>query len=159
MCHVAQENRACTHNVSILTRKTKRAFVALCSLDQIRPNLLCRCWHIGREHKVNRASRSFNISLHKVAHFLRFFFLFFFLFAHLQKSAIKHKRISDCLHIWHTLKGIQGTYWHQIWFKYEQNWQNYKWFFMKIDTNMLSHLQGKPIIISNKQLKIGKWIV
>ena len=95
VCRMAQENgAACAHNVSILTQRTKYDFTHVCSSVVSWPSktkfAVQGPAYQERTHsrsKVNRASRSWNISLQKVAHFL------FLLFAHLQKTAIKCKRI------------------------------------------------------------------
>ena len=79
------------------------------------------------------------------------FLLFFFLHTY-KKTAIKCTRIiglpSNLAHIKRDKKCILVP-------SLVQNWQSYKQLFTKIDTNMLSHLQSKLLIISSWKLASG----
>ena len=76
-------NGACAHYVSLLTQRTKYNFTRIRSFVVSWPNKTKFTVQVPayreRTHarsEVNRASRSWNISLQKVAHFLSFFFFF-----------------------------------------------------------------------------------
>ena len=120
------------------------AFVATWSLG---PNFFAGAGISGKNTHQIWSKLCWNNSLQKVAHFLCSFFFSFSSFCTLAKNCHK-MQIRNC-QIWQALK---GTSWYQIWFKYKQNWQSYKQFFTKNDTNMLLHLQDKPLIISNWKL-------
>ena len=151
-------NEACAHQVSLLTLRTKYAFVSPWSLVRARPNSLCRCRHNqDRTHtkfEINRVSNSWWYNSSKSCSFSFFLHIFLLLFAHLYKTAINTNEFMDTLQIWHVLKGIWCASWHQIWFKYKQNWQSYKRFFHKKWHQYVCCHNYR----ANKLLKISKWI-
>ena len=85
VCCVAQENGACVHNVSILTRNTKYDFTPVhssvnSSLNKTKFAVQVPAYweRTYTRSEVNRTSHSWNTSVQKVAHFHHFFLLFFF---------------------------------------------------------------------------------
>jgi len=133
----APKNGECIHYISILAWKTKYdlgVFIALWSLVQTKKNLLWRCQHIRRKHIPDLNQPFLRYEPLKSQSFSSFLFA--------KKNANLHQ---IAFNIWYTLKGILGAPCNQIWFKYKQNWQTYKWFFMKIDTNMLLHYKANHL--------------
>ena len=107
------------------------------SLVQISVSSLYRWWHIGGDYPPD--FKLIVPAIPKMWAFkklliLKFFFIFF---SHTCKNCQKTQtRNQTAFNLAHINWDITGT-------KYKQNWQSYKKFFSKKDTNMLSHLQGK----------------
>ena len=86
--------------------------------------------------EVNHASHSWDMSPQKFTHFFASFFYFSSFRTFAKKNCHETQKCS-----WITLKF--GTHykgwhtWHQVWW---QNWQSYKRFFMKNDTNITAKL-------------------
>jgi len=90
--------------------------------------------------QLNCSKRFRDMNLQKLAKF------FFLLFVTVWKLPWNTKAFSNCLEIWYTERWDNGASRYQISLQHHKWLQSYKWLLAKNNTNMLSHLQGKPLM-------------